>query len=133
VKDILISETKKSRLIFEKHSDEISSVFCGGFPTGSCGNVCEILAHWLAMKGVKDLVVVTGKRGKLSHAWLEKGYLIIDITADQFSDGPASVFISTERSFHDSFSDEIQTYQPSLIDNSFLVYPYNKFSEFMKI
>lgn len=54
---------------------------------------------------------VSGMRGKAndrhSHAWIKRGDIIIDITADQFDEIKASVIVAKASLWHDSFDTEI--------------------------
>lgn len=80
------------------------------FPMGCCGDASNLLAAYLADHGFNDCVYVVGKplwsEGG-SHAWIERDGLIIDITVDQFagktSSIPASVFVSHDRTWHDTY------------------------------
>ncbi len=60
---------------------------------------------------------ISAERGTISdntwtsHAWLAKGTLVIDITADQFIDGPAPVIVSNSSAWHSQF--EIEEIYPS--------------------
>jgi hypothetical protein len=37
-----------------------------------------------------------------SHAWVEQGQVLADITADQFTDVPDRVIVTADRSWHDA-------------------------------
>jgi hypothetical protein len=37
-----------------------------------------------------------------SHAWIERGGLIVDITADQFADISERVIVTTDATWHDA-------------------------------
>ncbi len=78
------------------------------FPAGCCGDTSDILAVVLAHVGVPDVRTVCGyfrEYTGCSHAWVEVGELIIDITGDQFNaraDFPLpAVFVATDRRWHD--------------------------------
>lgn len=74
------------------------------YPLGACGDTCELLADYLRKVGLGDPTFVSGvNRGTgQTHAWLELGELIIDITADQFDGVDHPVIVTTDRSWHDS-------------------------------
>lgn len=77
------------------------------FPCGACGDASLILAKYLASRNLGPFEYVSGETraaGFQTHAWLEKGELIIDITADQFDEFTEPVTITTGRSFHDRFT-----------------------------
>lgn len=73
------------------------------FPHGACGDAALLLAKYLERNGHAGFVYVLGTRNGGSHAWLRRGSLIIDITADQFEDQPRSVIVDTQSSWHASF------------------------------
>lgn len=79
------------------------------FPCRACGDTSRLLGQWLTECGVENLVYVCGHRGSASHAWLEHDSTnVIDITADQFDDGPGPVYVGPVSDFHRSFSDDIR-------------------------
>ena len=96
----------KARKVLETHHREISPTFLGNFPSGACGNTNDLLSQWLKSNGFEDIKVVFGKRGRVSHGWLEWKGEIIDITSDQFKDGLGAVYIGADRKFHDTFLDQ---------------------------
>lgn len=74
------------------------------FPCGCCGDTCELLAQYLLNKGIKTDYVCgyywgTADENVQTHAWLliDK-HLIIDITADQFSN--SSTFLNYDKSVY---------------------------------
>lgn len=78
------------------------------FPTGCCGNASHILGCFLNSQGYANVRYIAGERTVneqcQTHAWLEWGGWIIDITADQFADGPSAVFMERDSEFHCSFT-----------------------------
>lgn len=55
------------------------------FPNGCCGDACDLLAQYLLENGINSKYVCgTYYEDQQSHAWLEIGDIIADITADQF-------------------------------------------------
>lgn len=82
------------------------------FPAGSCGDACLLLGALFADAGINGFRYVCGERGAqsdntwTSHAWLQRGDLIVDITADQFTDAPAGVIISENSVWHAQFECE---------------------------
>jgi len=77
------------------------------FPKGCCGHTSVLLALYLQDIGLTDVsYVFGGRRGfnvEDAHAWVEVGDVIVDITADQFSDNPNPLVITEERSWHAKF------------------------------
>lgn len=58
------------------------------FPIGSCADASILLGTYFKDNGINGFVLIKGKRGEgnslETHYWLEKGNMIVDITADQF-------------------------------------------------
>lgn len=79
------------------------------FPVGSCGDVSLLLVTYLKDSGIPDFEYVSGDRGShndntwTSHAWLARGSLIVDITADQFEDAPGKIIVSEDSVWHRTF------------------------------
>jgi len=80
------------------------------FPKDCCGHASVLLALYLSDSGFADVrYVYNGRRGLSiddSHAWVEVGRIIVDITADQFADNPSPVIATEERSWHSGFYGE---------------------------
>lgn len=62
------------------------------FPRGCCGNSSEILGDYLISRGLASAEYVNAQMGQKSHAWIEVGLLVIDVTGDQFAGRP-SVYV----------------------------------------
>lgn len=77
------------------------------FPRGACGDATLLLAKFLEESGFGKFNYVLGERNGSSHAWLENGEVITDITADQFPDMPHPVFVAGESEWHSSFNGEV--------------------------
>lgn len=92
-------------------------VTMSAFPSGSCGDVSLLLGRYLKDSDIADFEYVTGDRGShddntwTSHAWLVRGSLIVDITADQFADAPGKIIVSEDSAWHRTF--ETERGQPS--------------------
>lgn len=78
------------------------------FPKGSCGDATLLLAKFLEESGYGEFNYILGKRNGSSHAWLEQGDVVVDITADQFTDMPHPAFVECGSKWHASFCGEIQ-------------------------
>ncbi len=74
------------------------------FPHGACGDVTLLLGHYLTERGHGEFRYYLGWRDGRSHAWLQAGALIIDITADQFDDFDDPVFVSDHSPWHEGFA-----------------------------
>lgn len=77
------------------------------FPRGCCGDVAELLAAFLKDEGFGAFAYLSGWCSNLeaSHAWLQKESIIVDATADQFSDGPEQRFVTIDATWHAQFSE----------------------------
>jgi hypothetical protein len=73
------------------------------FPHGACGDAVLLLAKYLERNGHIGFAYVLGMRSGRSHAWLGRGALIVDITADQFEDQSQSIVVDTSSRWHASF------------------------------
>ncbi len=89
------------------------------FPAGSCGDATLLLGTYLKDEGQDGFVYVSAERGIqsdntwTSHAWLARGTLVVDITADQFPDGPSAIVVSDPSVWHSQFDIE-DTYSSDL-------------------
>lgn len=79
------------------------------FPRGTCADTSLVLCAFLADAGFAGFELVCGERGSQesgtysSHAWLQRDQLVVDITADQFVDGPGSVVVVEASEWHRGF------------------------------
>lgn len=86
--------------------------FMRDFPHGSCDPASMLLGAYLAENGFTDVDYVSGWRGRVedgsrkSHAWLEAGEVVIDITAGQFEDAPEPIIVSSSSLWHQGFDVE---------------------------
>ena len=70
------------------------------FPEGGCGDSSLLLGHHLNKLGYESLLYISGYKGDCSHAWIEMGNLIVDITADQFEEIDEEVVVTTSDKWH---------------------------------
>ncbi len=95
-----------------EQSDLSSEEGMRNFPRGACGDASLLLSEFLRRHGFAPIDYVegwarSGPQPHGSHAWLEIGGTIIDITADQFPRRPAPpVIVTTDRSWHAHFTEE---------------------------
>jgi hypothetical protein len=127
--EILRGHAFRFRRALEQCRPQLASVPAfKSFPHGSCGDTCELLGRYLEQVDSGTWTSVSGQRGANTHAWLEKVGVIVDITADQFTDGPGPVFVSRDRSWHDQFQQqqrsEVGTSVPSAVVARQLVTTY---------
>ncbi len=78
------------------------------FPQGACGDASLLLGKYLHDGGFGSFQYVCGIRRrrheKHEHAWLRRGAVIIDITADQFSEIHQPVIVTTAHRWYNAFS-----------------------------
>jgi len=85
---------------------------CSNFPHACCDDASMLLAAYLSDNGFPGSIRVNGVNGGeseelKSHIWLLWSDLIIDITADQFTNyGMAPVIVSKKTDFHNTFEIE---------------------------
>jgi hypothetical protein len=74
------------------------------FPRGSCGDASELLGQYLQDSGLGtwDYRLGFEPESMNSHAWVEQGQVLADITADQFPDVSDPVVVTADRSWHDA-------------------------------
>jgi len=82
------------------------------FPRGACGDASLLLGAYFNDKRVPGFEYVCGERGCKSdntwttHAWLQRGACIVDITAGQFQDAPEPVIVANPSLWHACFETE---------------------------
>jgi len=74
------------------------------FPQGCCSWATWMLGHYLKLELSLDPQEIEAQRtddgGQCAHAWLGVSGLTVDITADQFPDGPARVVVAAISPWH---------------------------------
>ena len=88
------------RSVLEHTDPEHLPITLRSFPHGACGDAALLLAKFLEQHGHRGFGYMLGSRGEWSHAWLQRGLLVVDITADQFDDVTAPVIVSTCSDWH---------------------------------
>lgn len=82
------------------------------FPRGTCSDASLLLGVYLQREGYDEITYISGNRGKrsdgswTSHAWLEIGNIVVDITAGQFDEISTDWIVLHDSMWHQSF--EIQ-------------------------
>lgn len=77
------------------------------FPCGACGDSELLVAKLLQDHGHQPAFdYMLGRRDGWSHAWIQQGDLIVDITADQFDDYAEPVTVVRGPAWHEGFSPE---------------------------
>jgi len=91
-----------ARSTLERYASYQASGMFESFPRGTCGPVSELLGRYLVEAGFKNVMYICGeKRNDGSHAWIEVGRIILDITGDQFGQPP--VVVAAVSSWHDEW------------------------------
>lgn len=70
------------------------------YPASSIGIVVNGARRWSKKRWVPARALDPGAQ---SHAWIELDGLIVDISGDQFVDQHEPVFVTKDRTWHDSF------------------------------
>ncbi len=79
------------------------------FPSAACTDSALLLGAYFIDSEVEGFVYVRAERWSderntdISHAWLARETLVVDITADQFPDGPDSVIVADPSRWHHTF------------------------------
>jgi hypothetical protein len=76
------------------------------FPNGACGDASLLLAKFLQEHGYGSFDYVCGERNGHSHAWLQAGDLVVDVTGDQFEDNKRPVVVESKSSWHADFNEQ---------------------------
>ena len=90
----LIEEYCQLCTAFRKALEESSYAPGIPFPKAACGETCRLLAQWMSDHGHDfDYVTLERSSDHHSHAWLQRGVVVIDITSDQFDRSFPEVFV----------------------------------------
>jgi len=98
------------------------NIFLSRFPGGCCSLATEVMCAHLIELGWKDVEYTGGQEleGEGSHAWLNCGGIIVDITADQFGDHLPTVYVGGGMGLHSEYDNKamdvrLDLYDPDLI------------------
>lgn len=103
--DRLQSHSARFRSALDALSPKLGLSFCR-FPLGACADSSLLLGTYLAEQGFGAFHYMLGSYGDefrgnfSSHAWLQQGELIVDVTADQFPDITAPVIVTHNSHWH---------------------------------
>jgi hypothetical protein len=88
------------RYAFEQGGLEFDGV--SDFPLGACGTASDLLGQYLVDSGLGEWTYRSGvlPDSGNTHAWLERDGVLVDITADQFSDADSPVIVTTDSEWH---------------------------------
>jgi hypothetical protein len=105
---------KQFRAALEHCERDLLPIAFENFPRGSCGDATLLLAKYLQNSGLGFFDYICGEvyedggRKFQSHAWLQRGNIIVDITADQFNEIEAPVLVTRDHSWHNQFEVEVK-------------------------
>ena len=103
----LKSAAMKFRLAIERCDRRRLIVTLQDFPHGSCGDAALLLRAFLLERGLGTFAYKLGWRqsdgGRVSHAWLQAGGIVVDITADQFPEIDEKVIVAENSAWHAGF------------------------------
>lgn len=112
------------RIIIEEVSSSITHSL-GAFPNGWCNDCSTVLGILLREQGENGFQRVIGARGEhfeKSHVWLQRGDVIVDITADQFvGENTEPVMVTTDHVWHDNWehsSEELEEIDVSRLEGT---------------
>jgi hypothetical protein len=113
-KSVISRLTQDAVSIRQRLDDAQLPDLMAGFPVACCGTVSEVLSVILKQR-YKRVVYICGEQkkssgGGRSHAWVQVGDIVVDITADQF-DGMSPVTVTRDSSWHKGW--EIRTRRPA--------------------
>ncbi len=97
------------RQAIEEIPRSLRPITLSAFPAGACGDASLLLGTFFKDEGLEGFIYVSAQRGSkaddtwTSHAWLAYGGLVVDITADQFPDGPGPVVVADPSDWHAQF------------------------------
>ena len=80
------------------------------FPEGCAISASLLLGAWFTDLGIDGFDLVAGCRPSdddgdwVTHHWLSRGDLVVDITADQFADSPIIPIVGVDSIWHESFT-----------------------------
>ena len=86
---------------------EVLPVGLQDFPFGACQDAALLLAKYLGEQECGEFDYVLGQREGHTHAWLQQGLVMVDVTADQFEDYHGAVWVTVEHGWHSQFNGEV--------------------------
>lgn len=105
---------RQFRAALEESDRSLLPISFQEFPRGSCGDAALLLGKYLQDCGLGPFNYVCGSiredggRDFHSHAWLQRGDIIVDITADQFDGILDPVVVTRDHSWHSRFNGKAQ-------------------------
>jgi len=109
----ILKASIRFREAIEKCQNSLGLGF-GKFPKGSCGDATPLLGTYLIELNLGTFMYALGNLGShkkgnwCSHAWLQSGSIVVDITADQFPEVSEKVIVSSNSKWHKSLKGKHQ-------------------------
>lgn len=106
----ILEIARQFRTAIESIPPEARPIGMQCFPRGACGDAALLFGALLVDRSIPGFEYICGERGSksdntwVSHAWLQRNDLVVDLTADQFSDAPADVIVASPSTWHMQFS-----------------------------
>lgn len=106
----ILVEAARFRMAIEGIAPHLRPLGMQLFPHGACGDASLLFGAYLVDRGIAEFMYVCGERGSkaddswTTHAWLQRGSLIVDLTADQFPDAPTGVIVAEPSLWHRQFA-----------------------------
>jgi hypothetical protein len=92
----LLTIAQAARSAIQRYVSNTNDLMFKGFPRGTCGPASELLGRYLIEAGFEEVMYVCGEKGgQGSHAWVEIGGVVLDMTGDQFGQPPVVVAIGS--------------------------------------
>lgn len=102
----LYEKAELFRRSLEEYRSRTDYIGLVDFPTGSCADASILLGQYLSDSGLGQWNFSSGERENVdcSHAWIQLDGVLIDITASQFEEISAAVWITTtDSAWHSRF------------------------------
>ena len=100
-----------ARAGLEATTDKERGIGFGSFPHGTCGPVSELMGRIVLERTGYEGIYVCGDghpalKPQQSHAWLEVGGVIVDLTHDQFAETGLTGWVHEASAWHAKFDRE---------------------------
>jgi hypothetical protein len=114
VDDLKIAATRFREALESIPSDE-RTITLQRFPIGACGDATLLLGTYLIETEEEPFDYMLGETNEdhedsrwSSHAWLQRGDLVVDISADQFPEIDERIVVTLDSPWHKSLNGEAQ-------------------------
>lgn len=104
ISESIVALATEFRAAIERCPRERLPIGLSDFTSGACGDAALLLAKYLERNGHTGFTYVLGHRDGCSHAWLRRGELVVDITADQFEEMGRRVIVEERSQWHATFA-----------------------------